>query len=409
MLGPAGFEAVIILTSLVWIVGQIRLNNNPLKTLSGWPLSDSTCGSTRVNGPLFKAPLFKALGAVYLSILVSVLLNGGGDKGYLHDIVIIRHLFFMAALMETSRRFPVFKYLFYGILAGFVYALANIVFVHLSGSDFMGKPLARYLGKEKEGVRYPTMLTFYILFYLTWGLLDPSQKTRTRGLVFLAAAAGMCFLAFFHIRTVHLALVAGILFLLVYFTVKKKNMILLFSGCAAFAGISYALFTTNNFQDFNSLYDRFSIWKASFLLFRENPFFGAGISSYTNAVAELIHRLDIKPYFSSSGTQWFYERDIYHAHNNILQILSCTGIFGFICSAWLAFVVLGTSFKNISSHGIGFIAWPVLYFVISFAGFSIYTGWYLALASLIIVCVSTAPPKVSTRDPIVLNDSDEDH
>ena len=370
MVGPGGFESIIGLTSLIWIAGQFKFKNNPLETL-------------------LKEPCIKALIAVYISILISVLLNGGGEKGYLHDIVIIRHLFFIAAMIETSQRFPVFKYLFYGIVGGFVYAILNIAFVHIFNFDFMGKPLARYLEKEKEGVRYPTMLAFYTLFFLTWALFTITLKNKIRILISIAAITGLGFLTLFHIRTLHLALLSSLLFVLFYFMFKKKTYLLIFCGIAALVGLSYYLYTTNNFKDLSSVYARIFIWKTSFLLFYDNPLFGAGISSYMNAIVEIIQKLDIQPYIDPNGIHWFYKEGIYHAHNNILQILSCTGIIGFICSAWLSVVVLQATFKNISSHHIGFISWPILYFIISLAGFSIYTGWYLALASFIIVSVST--------------------
>ncbi|MBU0462844.1 MAG: O-antigen ligase family protein [Proteobacteria bacterium] len=370
MLGPSAFEAIIALTSLIWIAAQIKFKNNSLKTL-------------------LEQPFIKPLIAVYISILISVLLNGGGDKGYLHDVVIIRHLLFIAAMVETSQRFPVFRYLFYGIVAGFVYALLNIAFVHIFGFDFMGKPLTRYLEKEKEGVRYPTMLAFYTLFFLTWALFDTTQKNKVRALISIAAITGLCFLTSFHIRTLHLALLSSILFVLFYFMLKKKNYLLILCGIASLTGISYYLYTTNNFRNLASVYERIFIWKTSFLLFYDNPLFGAGISSYMSAITELIQKSDIKPYIDPNGIQWYLKKDIYHAHNNFLQILSCTGIIGLICSLWLSVVVLQSTFKNITSHYIGFISWPILYFVISLAGFSLYTGWYLALASFIIVCVST--------------------
>lgn len=373
MLGPSGFELIIVLTSVIWMVGQIRLKTSALKNL-------------------IKAPIIKALIAVYISILISSFLNGGGDKGFLHDIGMVRHLFFIAAMLDTAQRFPVFKYLFYGIVAGFVYSLLNIAFAHVSGSDFMGKPLARYLGKEKEGVRYPTMLSFYTLFFLTWAFFDTTQKNKTRAVIFIAAFAGLCVLAGFHIRTLYLALLSSIVFVLLYIMVKKKHHTLILCGIAALLGLSYFFYTTESFGTLSSVYDRIFIWKASFLLFYDNPLFGAGISSYMSAISELIQRLDIKPYVDPNGIEWFYKDGIYHAHNNILQILSCTGIIGLICSAWLSVLVVQSTFKNVASHHIGFISWPVLYFVISFSGFSVYTGWYLALASFIIVCVLTPTP-----------------
>jgi O-antigen ligase len=373
MLGPGGFETIIALTSLLWIAGQIRFKNNSLKTL-------------------LKQPLIQALIAVYISILISVLLNGGGDKGYLHDIAMIRYLFFIAAMVEISQRVPVHRYLFYGIVAGFVYAILNIVFVHIFEFDFMGKPLARYLGKEKEGVRYPTMLAFYTLFFLTWALFDATQKIKVRTLLFVAAITGLCFLALFHIRTVHLALLGSIVFVLFCFMVRKRNYVVILFSIAAIIGLAYFLYTTNNFKEFSSFYYRIYIWKASYLLFCDNPFFGAGISSYISAIGEFIRESNVTPYIAPDGISYEIKTEIYHAHNNILQILSCTGITGAVCSVWLSVIILYSTFKNTILHHIGLISWPILYFVISFAGFSLYTGWYLALASFIIVSVSTKSP-----------------
>ncbi|MEN3293034.1 MAG: O-antigen ligase [Burkholderiales bacterium] len=63
---------------------------------------------------------------------------------------------------------------------------------------------------------------------------------------------------------------------------------------------------------------RFQLWKGSWLLFQEHPFFGVGVEQYRHSLKELAARHVITPEAATYG----------HAHNDILFGMSTLGIFG---------------------------------------------------------------------------------
>jgi len=367
-LGNAGFEAAIVLTSILWLTRIIKFKDLEY-------------------GSLLKHPVIMPSIAIYISILISVVINGGGSKGFLHDIVMIRHLLCIMALVDTSFKFPVWKYLFYGLIVCFVYVIINMILINLIGYDVLGESFARYTSKHKEGNRYPTLLAFLTIFFISWGLLDKKLNTAKRALIIATGFTGFAFFCFFHIRTVLLAFLSGILFVMIYLMLRKQSikltllfLILLVVSCAIF------IQTTDMFF-LNTVYDRIYVWKVSFQIWLENPIFGCGISSFIDNYSDIVKREIVKPFVAPNGKIYVDTSTRYHAHNNFLQILSCTGIIGLGVSLWLAFNIIYINFKNLAGHFLGYISWPIVYFIISFAGFSVYAGWYMALTTFIIVSI----------------------
>ena len=73
---------------------------------------------------------------------------------------------------------------------------------------------------------------------------------------------------------------------------------------------------------------RLQLWKAAWLLFRENPFFGVGLERFTGALQELALRNVITPVAAT----------FYHAHNEILFGMATLGVFGMAAILILYFV-----------------------------------------------------------------------
>jgi len=366
--GNAGFEAAIVLTSILWIVRVIKFKDLDYRGLLRHPIIMSTI-------------------AVYISILLSAVINGGGSKGFLHDIVMIRHLLCIIALIDVSTRFPVWKYLYYGLIVCLIYVITNMILINLIGYDVLGEPLSRYTSKHKEGNRYPTLLTFLTIFFISWGILDEKLNNVKKTVIITAGLIGFFFFCFFHIRTVILAFLSGIFFIFLYLILRKKSIKLtLFFLFILLASSTIFILATDMFY-FSTFYRRIHIWKVSFQIWLENPIFGCGISSFMDAYDIILKAETVSPFIAPNGKSYVSISTAYHAHNNLLQILSCTGIVGFGASLWLVFNLLYTTFKNISGHFFGYISWPMVYFIISFAGFSVYSSWYMALTTFIIASI----------------------
>jgi len=372
-IGNTGFEIIVSLTGLIWIIRLIIYKDLDLKKL-------------------IKHPVILPSIALYICILISLFINNADINGYMHDIVTIRHLLFIIALVDTSYRFPVRKYLFYGMIAGFVYSVVNILSVNITGYDFTGRTLARYTSKLKEGSRYPVLLSFYASFFLAWGLLDSKNNLKKRVYILAAGTTGLLFLSFFHIRTVLISFVAGMFFTMCYAIYKKKSFRLGSFSILIIITSTIIFFKTTDILEFASLYDRFYIWKVTFKIWLNNPLFGVGIFSYSDSFYDLVKSENIKPFLAPDGESYYMDVAC-HAHNSFLQILSCNGLAGLMCALWLALNVIKLTFKHASGSGLGIIPWPAVYFTISLIGVSVYDSWYQALSVFVITFICCIDPQ----------------
>jgi O-antigen ligase len=87
------------------------------------------------------------------------------------------------------------------------------------------------------------------------------------------------------------------------------------------------IYTVNQKED-TSIGIRFQLWQGSWLLFKEHPLFGVGISGFKPALAELANRNIISKESASHP----------HSHNEILFMMSQLGIFGLLALLGLYFV-----------------------------------------------------------------------
>ncbi len=370
-IGNMGFETIVSLTGLIWIIRLIKYKDLNIKKL-------------------IKHPVILPSIALYICILISLFVNNTDMNGYMHDIVTIRHLLFVVAMVDTSYRFPVRKYLFYGLIAGFIYSVVNILSVYITGYDFIGRSLARYTSKLKEGNRYPVLLTYYATFFLAWGLLDRNNLMK-RVYILAAGTTGLLFLSFFNIRTLLISFVAGMFFTMCYAIYKKKSFRLGLFSILIIITSTVIFFKTTDMLEFASLYERYFIWKVTFKIWLNNPLFGVGIFSYQDSFYKLVKSENIKPFLAPDGV-FYYLDAVCHAHNSFLQILSCNGLAGLISALWLAFNVIKLTFKHAYDFGLGFIPWLAVYLIISLIGMSVYDSWYSALSVFIIVSISCIDP-----------------
>ncbi len=87
----------------------------------------------------------------------------------------------------------------------------------------------------------------------------------------------------------------------------------------------------------NSL--RFSIWKANFQMFKEQPLLGVGLGQNKRLLPE---------YYTKVGIA---EEFIGHAHSNYVQFLSGTGILGLLCYLFISFYFLRLAYVLWETQG----------------------------------------------------------
>ena len=202
VLGNVGFEIMIGLVGGCWIARLVLIRDrNALQTL--------------------KHPMVIAWLVWYMSIVISLLVNGPGSKGWAHDIVFIRYLLFTIALLDISKRLPVGRYLLYGLAAGVGWAALNTLSAYLIGFDLVGKPLIRYTGKLKEASRIAGMTAYAVPLFLTWGILDKRLSKWMKTIII-----GIGLVAFFqllqtHVRTGIIGAMAGVFFSMAFFVRRR--------------------------------------------------------------------------------------------------------------------------------------------------------------------------------------------
>lgn len=360
VVGNAAYESMLAVVGVCWIARSLVAGTNPLPGL----VKDSLV-----------LPWF----FVYAAILLSLIVNGPGHKGAAHDIVFIRHLIFLAAILDISRRIPVERYFLMGMAGSVLLAGGNIILAHLIGYDLMGKPAARYAGKLKEAARIAGLFAYLAPMLVAWAmaLVFFSNKTRT-GLL-LAGVAGTFLMVQMGIRTTILAAGAGFSFWVCYLIYKRYawKALAVIVPIALLAAVLAGVYVMN--QPMASMYDRASMYKTSWALFVDNPVLGVGVSAFQDAFRAMVASGRVEPYLAPDGSIWL-TAEAMHAHNFALMILACTGLVGMAAFVWLFVnIVIAVYTRTEPHYRYGLAVWPIVFLVIGLTNLHFFGDWYQAL------------------------------
>lgn len=363
VIGNVAYEGVIAIVGICWLVRCCMARQNPLPRL-------------------IKHPLVLPWTAWYLVIIISLLVNGAGSRGWAHDFVFIRHLIFLLAMLDISRRMPVVKYLLYGLAAGVIMAAINTISAHLVGHDLFGRALRRYTQKLSDASRLAELLSYAGPFLLGWGLLDSSLRTGKKILVVCSGAVALVLLYVFGIRTSLLAVLTGIVFTL--FINKRFTIAKFIIFVSAFLGMAVAYVMMTGLEN-NSISHRVYIWKIVWQMWLDHPIFGVGVSSFRDIFMDTAVRIGITEYTipaTGEKVSMIYNS---HAHNLVLQLLSCTGILGLVAFAWLYFNTFRLIAADHDNWRSGLLSWPIVFFIIGLTGWDIYGNSVPAIMVFFIV------------------------
>ena len=380
VVGNIGFETLVAATGLFWICRCIIAKKNPLPDLIRHPLI---------------LPWMLWFGCVMLSLI----LNGPGSKGWAHDVSLVRYPLFALAMIDTSFRRPVVRYCIYGLAAGVLLAAINTLFAYAIGFDLLGKPLVRYTGKLKEAGRIAGLSAYAGPFFLAWALIDKRLSPKTKWIITAIGLIAVAQVFQIRIRTAIIAMAAGILPIL-FMGLRKRFSVLTTIGISIFLIASVAIvFYFQKMGSLNSLYDRFYIWKVSAVIWRDHPWFGAGVSAFQDVFAKISASGSVAGYIEPSGRIHGGSRMVAatHAHNMILMLLSTTGIAGLTAFGWLFINAVRTAFQKLDGWRWGLITFPFVIFGIGLTGFNIYHGWYQSLVAyiLVLIGISAHPGELS--------------
>lgn len=359
--GNAGFESMIALTGLGWLIGCGVRRENPLPAFVSHPVA-------------------VAWMAWFGVVVLSLLINGAGSKGWGHDIAIVRHLIFFTALIDISRRRPVAKAMLIGMAAGIAWGAVNTLLAHLVGHDVLGRDAFRYTQKLKDAERIASFSAYAALFFITWGILDRQLAIPKRLLALAAGAVGVLLMVTLGIRTGMVGVVGGAGFIVLY-ELKRFLSRTVLAAMLLLAVAAGGLFLTYGYspQDkFLSMYDRFNIWKVAWTLWEEHPLVGVSVSNWQDAYAEKEASGTVEPIRTSDGVV-IRSPDATHPHNLFFQLISCTGILGLGCFVWLFVSTTRLIFRQPVSWRLGMVTWPMAFLVIGITGWNIYGSQYQTL------------------------------
>lgn len=355
--GNAGFETAIAMSGLCWLVRAAITRSNPLPGL-------------------IRHSLFQAWLAWYACIVISLLWNGAGHKGWAHDVVLFRHLLFFAAMIDISKRRQVARPLVIGLGIGIAWAAVNTVLAYTIGHDLIGKSLARYDNKIKEGERIASFAAYAGPFFIAWALLARDSVVKKRMLLLGIGAVAFILLVVFHIRTAQIGAFIGVALaaaLLLVRSLPRKIaiVVLLISGLCMGAGLKYV-----PVGNLDSMYDRVNIWKVAWKMWKTHPVLGVSVSGWQDVYKETVD--SVEPYVSPDG-RVIRASEAMHAHSLFFQVTSATGILGSICFCWLFFNIVRSLPGGRASWRWGLPPWPAVFLVIGLTGWNIFGSQYLPI------------------------------
>jgi O-antigen ligase len=372
VVGNVGFEGVIALVGVCWIARCIVSRQNPLPDL-------------------IRHPLTLPWVIWYTSILISLIVNGPGSKGWAHDVVFIRYVLFSLALLDVSRRLPVGRYLIIGLAAGVLYAAINTVSAYTFGFDLLGKPLSQYASKLRVAARISGLAAYAAPFFMLWAMAGKDLKKRYRALVFLIAVIAFAQLLQTHVRTAVLAGAAGGIWGILFVFRRRISPAIAWAAAGLIVLGVFLFFQLGGYWNLASIYDRIYFWKVAWNMWLAHPWLGVGISSFQDAYKIMADSGKVAAFHAPTGVV-FDQDSVCHAHNLALQILSCTGLLGLAAFAWLFINATRMCFADRFSMGVGLVSWPLVVIVFGLTGFNIYDSWYLALLTLSLALIGSLRP-----------------
>ena len=364
-----GFESIIGLVGLCWIIRSIVAKENPLRQI-------------------IKHPLVIPWIAWFASIVISLLINGPGSKGWAHDFVFIRYLLFVMALLDISQRLPVFKYFLYGLTASVILTAVNTISAYAFGYDILGKPLIRYTGKLKEASRISGMTAYASAFFIAWGIFDKSLSNKKKSVIIGIGLVALILVFQTHVRTAILASLAGILFCVTCSFRRRISPAMALTVIFLFIFAVVLFFKIQDMWSLSSVYGRIYIWKVAWAMWLDHPLFGVGVSSFQDAYREMATSGGVAEFVAPDGRVRMLN-EACHAHNLFLMLISCTGILGLTAFSWLLVNAVRIVMKNINGFRVALISCLVVLLVIGITGFNIYHSWYQALLAFLMVLIGS--------------------
>ncbi|MBT3388396.1 MAG: hypothetical protein HN417_10725, partial [Desulfobacula sp.] len=244
IIGNIGFEVMIALTGLAWLIRSFLLRENPFSRI-------------------FMKPAILTWAAWLCCIFLSLAINGPGAKGVWHDIVYFRFFFYACAMIDLSTRKDITVYMLWGLAAGVSFAAFNTIMAYGVGFDLFGRAWEQYTIKLRIAARIAAMGAMTAPVFWGWAMASRSEKLKNWGFIFVICGIAVLNTIHTRIRTAIIALFAGIFFAFICNRYKKMKWIEKIFWFALTVFVIWFIIRQGAGWGFSSVYDRIAIWKVS--------------------------------------------------------------------------------------------------------------------------------------------------
>ena len=246
---------------------------------------------------------------------------------------------------DLHKKNQLFKSLALGCVATLLICYGNLIYEMIQGKEPLNYFYRwRHVGYEftKIADTHPTYLGLFTVTSIAYLVEQRKEKGFLKDSIVLFLLLGLFQMA--SRMALLLLLIFSVYFLIRNFKKYRTQVFLIFFGIIAFTGlfkkyssdyVQQRLFSKEAyFED-----KRLGRWEASYLIFRENPFFGVGLANIEQARNDKYMELGFEQAAKSN----------LNAHNQLLEFLGRNGIVGgffYVCS--LGFLlILGIKRKDV--------------------------------------------------------------
>ncbi|MEN8141610.1 MAG: O-antigen ligase family protein, partial [Thermodesulfobacteriota bacterium] len=371
MVGPVIYDGFLSLVVLLWLT-RLAISRD------GVVLGAS--------GRAVLIPYLAWYGAIVLSLLVNVApsLDAWG-----HDIGFVRFLLFIVALVDISGRHNVVRPLIFGLLAFVLYAWFNYLMVVTMGHDLAGKEIFYYQDNQKIASRIASVGQFAATFFACWALNDRDLSGRKKISLWVFAIAVLLLIFVVGSRTAVISSASG-LFCAFLFWGRRKIVVHGLAGAGlglAIVAVLHFIFNDNQLDiRLNTLYHRLDIWRVSIHIWLDRPIFGTSVAEFKAVFEQVTASTDI---FATGQRfcQLITTDKAYHAHNLVIQLLTATGLVGYLTFCWLFVAACRAIVSDFRGWRVGLLVWPVVMLVEGLTGHDIYASDYQPLVAYFLVLI----------------------
>jgi O-antigen ligase len=379
VVGNVGFEAMIALAGLAWLIRAFLLRENPFSRIFTKPASIACWG-------------LWAWGAWLCCIFLSLSINGPGSKGFWHDIVYLRFFLYACAMIDLSSRKKITNYLLWGLAAGILFAAFNTIMAYGVSFDLFGRTWEEYNSQLGAITRFAAMDTMAAPVFVGWAIAARSERVKYWWLLFIIGGIAALNTIQTEIRTAIVSLFAGVFFVFIYTRYKKMARIekILWPVLSILA--IWLIIKLGEGWSFATIYHRIAIWKVSIAMWADNLWLGVGISSWPDVYSLFASSGKISAYTAPDGLTYALG-EASHAHNLFIMLISATGLLGLLSFLCLFACCIAAIIRTSSPWKTGLLSWPIVFMLLGITGWSIYHSSYLALFSFFAVLALTSDVK----------------